>query len=289
MRPFHPLLSLLDSLLPRLTVSQTLKCIRLLYWLPGLTKTASYCPVCGAKPDRIEFNAPFSALDHCPDCGHVFSRKIPGKVILYLMYRDLDYWTRDKVHQGITKIEYGPQWKVFLDARIGVLKRVGAIDDMPKRLFEIGCSEGILLRELGNLGHQALGCECNGPTAKAGMQALGVDIRVGLFEEIDLPQAHFDVVASFHTVEHIPDLRPVFEKIADTLTQDGVALIEVPTGPEEYANTDHVHFFSHESLKRLMEKYFEVGEVLSNQYANAEGTLIGSFYGVGRRPKRKNP
>lgn len=171
----------------RLAAALTQRAISWLYRIPGLTRRVASCPVCGGKPDRVEFNARFSPLDHCGECGHVYSRKIPLGLILHLMYGDLDYWRRDKEHQGITRIEYGPQWQGFLDARIGALEKAWALRTAPGRYFEIGCSEGILLRELGNRGHEALGCECNRPTAEAGMEALEVDIRIGLFEDTPLP------------------------------------------------------------------------------------------------------
>lgn len=261
---------------------------RLLYRLPGFTRTASRCPVCGAKPDRVEFNASFSPLDHCADCGHVFTRVMPGRLILKLMYGHLDYWKQDKEHQGITRIEYGPHWRGFIDARIGALQKHGALDGRSKKIFELGCSEGMLLRELGNLGHEALGCECNVPVATEGMKALGVRIETGLFEDIALPRAYYDIVASFHTIEHMPELEPTFGKIVDILKPDGLVFVEVPTGPEEYTNRDHVQFFSDESLRRLLEKYFEISATVSNRFSNAAGVEIRSLYGIGRRPRRKS-
>lgn len=277
--------STLRSLLPRFTQLQAQAGIRLLYRLPGFTQRAVACPVCGAAPDRVEFNTDFSPLDRCADCGHVYARVTPGKLILQLMYKDLDYWKQDKEHQGITRIDHGPHWKAFIDARMNAMLNCGAFDGAPKKIFELGCAEGMLLRELESLGHETLGCECNAPVAEAGMKALRVKIRIGLFEDIALAHAYYDVVASFHTIEHIPDLDRTFTKIVDILKPDGLVLVEVPTGPEEYANRDHVQFFSNESLKRLLLKYFEIGETVSNQYLNAEGMQLGSLYGIGHRPK----
>lgn len=278
--------TIFDPFLERVSAHQAKFLIRLLYKLPGFTVRVADCPVCGGKPDRIEFNTRYSPLDHCADCGHVYTRTNPGKSILHLMYKDVDYWKQDKEHQGITRIEFGPQWEGFIEARIGAMRKCGVITGSAMRFLEVGCSEGILLRELEDSGHEALGCECNRPTAEAGIKALGVRIRIGLFEEVQLAQAYYDVVASFHTIEHIPDLSRTFAKIVDVLKPDGTAFIEVPTGPEEYANTDHVRFFSDASLKRLLERYFEVGETVPNLYSTADGTKVGSLFGIGRRPQK---
>lgn len=257
-----------------------------MYRLPGFTRKVSVCPVCGAEPDRVEFNTPFSPLDHCAACGHVYCRVVPGELILKLMYKDLDYWKQDKEHQGITKIDSGPHWKGFIDARMGAMRNNRILDDSSKKIFEIGCSEGILLRELESLGHEALGSECNVPVAEEGMKELGVKIRTGLFEEISLPRAYYDVVASFHTIEHIPDLCRTFSKIVDILKPDGLVFVEVPVGADDYANRDHVQFFSDESLKRLLQKYFEIGATVSNRFRNSDGAWLGSLYGIGRRPRK---
>jgi len=274
------------TFLQKVTSCLTLRNIRFLYMLPGFTRHARRCPVCGGKPDKVEYQTRFTPLDHCAECGHVYSRKTPKKRILHLMYSDIAYWVRDKQHQGITTIEYGPQWQGFIDARMGIAERAGVLNGSHKKVFEIGCSEGILLRELQERGHEALGCEMNKPTAEAGMKALGVKIETDLFEDLKLTPGYYDLVMSFHTVEHLPDLHKVFSKIASILKPDGSVLIEVPTGPEEYTNPDHVQFFDDNSLKRLLEIFFEVGEIIPNRYTNPHGTVIGSLYGVGRRPRR---
>lgn len=258
--------------------------LRFLYMLPGFTGRARRCPVCGSKPDKVEFQMRYTPLDHCGECGHVWSRKTPKKRILNLMYKDISYWKRDKEHQNIHKIEYGPHWGQFLNARMDIAQRTGIVNGSPKRFFEIGCSEGILLYELQRHGHEALGCEMNVPTAEAGMKTLGVTIHTAPFELLELPEGYYDAVLSFHTVEHLPDLNKVFTKICRILKPDGRVLIEVPTGPEEYMNPQHVQFFTDGSLKRFLANYFEETEIIQNYYTNWRGTVIGSLYGVGRRP-----
>lgn len=274
------------TLWQKITSCVTLRNLRFLYMLPFFTKKTRRCTVCGSKPDRVEHFGLYTALDHCGECGHVYNRKMPKQRILNVMYGKFDYWIRDKEHQEIRAIEPGPHWEGYLGARIGIARRTGVLNGTPKRFLEIGCSEGILLHELQRTGHQALGCEMNAPLAQAGMKALGVEIRSEPFEKLAVEPASFDGVLSFHSVEHMTDLQTVFGKIARILKPGGSVLIEVPIGPEEYPNYEHVQFFTKTSLKRLLEIYFEEGEILENRYMNPFGIEVASLYGIGRRPRR---
>lgn len=259
--------------------------IRLLYMLPFFTTKVQRCPICSG-PGTLEFTNRYTPLDCCQSCGHVYSRKVPKRRILNQMYKDFTYWEKDKEHQGIHAVEPGPHWDGYLNARIGIIKKTGLLDDdTPQTFFEIGCSEGILLRELNTMGHHAEGSEMNIPTAQAGMDALNVTIYTDIFENLTLTPHSQDVVLSFHTIEHITDLDTVFRKICDILKPTGSVLIEVPCGPEEYTNTDHLHFFYENSLEQLLKNYFKEAEIVDNTYVNQHGTKIGSLYGIGRIPK----
>jgi 2-polyprenyl-3-methyl-5-hydroxy-6-metoxy-1,4-benzoquinol methylase len=117
------------------------------------------------------------------------------------------------------------------------------------------------------------------------MKALGVKIDTTPFEQANVPEGHYDAVLSFHTIEHVPDIKSTFTKIAHILKPEGAVLIEVPTGPEEYGNPDHVQFFNEESLARFLSEFFEDVKIVPNVYETRNGVQIGSLYGVGRRPK----
>lgn len=257
-----------------------------LYKLPFFTRKATECPICGG-PAIHQFTNRYTPLDRCMECGHVYSRKLPKKRILQQTYKDFDYWVTDRKHQGINSIEYGPQWEGFLRSRIGIAERSGLLKGREGlKLFEIGCSEGMLLKELENLGHEAEGCELNVPSAEAGRAALSVKIHTEMFEDLPLEEEQFDGVLSFHTIEHVPDPCLVLDKIARILKPGGSVLIEVPCGPEEYVNTDHLQFFCEKSLRLYLEDCFREVKIFKNTYENANGTLIGSLYGVGQGPLR---
>lgn len=278
--------SALRSILSRTSRTLTLRLIGALFRVPGCYRSVVRCPVCGSTSVGEEYLAPYMPLDRCGECDHVYSRKVPGRLILGLMYGGIEYWVRDKEHQGITTIAVGSQWQGFLDARFGALRKAGLLGEQPMAFYEVGCSEGMLLRALRDLGHEARGCECNGPTALEGMRSLGIDIDIGLFEDLAVAVGHYDVVLSFHTVEHLADLHGTLDKVCRILKPDGALLVEVPTGPEEYTNTDHLQFFSERSLTRLLEGQFESATVWRNSYSTAAGMVLGSIYGLGRRPRR---
>ncbi|MBX7256711.1 MAG: class I SAM-dependent methyltransferase [Candidatus Hydrogenedentes bacterium] len=261
--------------------------IGFLYRTGFFTNSVTACPICASSDVIFEAKNDVSELDRCKKCNHVYTRKQPRDYILRIMYGDFGYWVKDKAHQGIHSVEYGPQWEGFIKARVGIMERCGMLDGKEaKRFFEIGCSEGILLKALVDRGHQASGCEMNVAIAEAGRRSLGVDISSEKFENLRLDDSCFDGIVSFHTVEHVNSPHSVLKKSAKLLKPSGAILIEVPIGEEEYANTDHLHFFSRESLRALLDTYFEESEIIDNCYTNCNNVLIGSVYGFGRRPRR---
>jgi SAM-dependent methyltransferase len=275
------------SLFERIRVVASLKNLRVLYRLPYFSKPVHACPVCGARDRKHEAANRYFAIDRCTDCGHCFARRMPGRRILRLQYSDFVYWHMDKHHQGIQNMAYGPEWQGFLDARMQILRHSELLNENgpPQKIFEIGCSEGILLHELSRMGHETLGSEMNTAIAEEGKRQLGVNILTEPFEDLSLPLNNFDLVMSFHTLEHMCDPRAVFERIRRIVKPDGGVVIEVPTGPEEYANTDHLQFFERNSLRDLIDQFFDESEILQNEYTNVDGVRIASLYGIGRRPR----
>jgi len=271
--------------LSRLKSWVLLRSVRLLYILPFFTRIVRRCPICGGKGE-FEHKNKYTRLDRCLTCGHVYARKQPGKRILNLTYGEFDYWFKDRVHQGITEMADPAQWDEYLRARIGVLMESGVLHhNRSYKIFEIGCSEGMLLRELANYGHETSGCEMNRAIAERGERELGTTIVPCMFEDMPVSPHSYDLVLCYHTLEHMNRPIAAFEKIRCMLRSDGAVVVEVPCGKEEYDNTDHVHFFSAESLRRLLDRFFEQTEIIDNAYEDARGVVIGSLYGIGKRPK----
>jgi 2-polyprenyl-3-methyl-5-hydroxy-6-metoxy-1,4-benzoquinol methylase len=205
--------------------------------------------------------------------------------MLKLIYSGMHYWRQDRHHQGIFDIHATEQWSKFVEPRVRILTSQNLFpDSSPISIFEIGCSEGMLLKFFHNHGHEAAGCEANRRVAELGNRELSVNITPQMFENVNLVAASYDLVVSFHTVEHLPYPTAVFRKIAQILKPTGSVCIEVPIGEEEYSNYDHLHFFSKNSLQVLLRRYFSETKIVENCFKNATGVVIGSLYGIGRYP-----
>jgi 2-polyprenyl-3-methyl-5-hydroxy-6-metoxy-1,4-benzoquinol methylase len=251
---------------------------------PSRGDRVTNCPICGAH-GKFEYQNKQTPLLRCLACDHVWARDLPDDQTLSALSGDFGYRERDRYHQGITAIQESEQWQIYLDARIGILRKLQLLDNPARpirKIFEIGCAEGMLLHELRKRGMEVMGCEMNRAVAAEGMKALGIDILTASFESLELPATNFDLVMSFHTLEHLRTPPSVVAKVAGILRSDGVILLEVPCGAEEYDNTDHLHFFSDTSLRTLLEKFFRTTEILDNSYTNSAGVRIGSIYGFGR-------
>ena len=263
--------------------------------LPHKASPSTYhvedCPICGS-PGKFEYQNSVTPLFRCRECDHVYARELPDDKALSSLYGDFSYWEKDRYHQGITSIQENKGWETYLNARMGILERFQLLECRSRRarsVFEIGCAEGMLLHALGKRGIVASGCEMNRAVAQEGMRQLGIQILTDPFEKLELPHNHFDLVMSFHTLEHMRFPVEIFAKAAQILRPDGAILIEVPCGEEEYENTDHLHFFCESSLRLLLDKFFATSKILDNSYTNSAGIRIGSIYGFGRGVRGTSP
>jgi SAM-dependent methyltransferase len=254
------------------------------YRPPLFARRTVTCPVCGAQ-GRPFRQYRLRSLDECADCTHVYTAQIPRPAMLKLIYSSFGYWQVDRDHQGLRDVHDEQQWAVYVGDRIRILERSGLLDaPAPLRIFEIGCAEGVLLDALCKRGHQAEGCETNQSVAAFGRRELGVTIFAQTFESVETEAGAYDLVASYHTFEHLSDPAGALAKVARMLKPTGGVCLELPIGEEEFTNRDHLHFFTHDSLKRFLAARFADVQLFDNSYKNAAGIVTGSLYGIGRYP-----
>jgi SAM-dependent methyltransferase len=136
------------------------------------------------------------------------------------------------------------------------------------RLLDIGSGKGSFLRECRSMmpdWHYA-GIEPSREEA-AMARASGLDIREGMFGEIDLEREAFDLISIMHVLEHVSEPAATLAAIHDTLTVGGLLFVEVPNVLDlnmfyDLLLFEHLYHFAPETLMwQLARTGFEVVEV----------------------------
>lgn len=96
------------------------------------------------------------------------------------------------------------------------------------RLLDIGCSGGGYLLEMRKRGWEVHGVEMDPDVRR--FEQLGLSVRSGLAEVAlaEFPDEHFDVVTSWHVLEHVFDPSRVLSEAYRILKPGGVLMLEVP-------------------------------------------------------------
>ncbi|MGF1477047.1 MAG: class I SAM-dependent methyltransferase [Geminicoccaceae bacterium] len=105
------------------------------------------------------------------------------------------------------------------------LKQTGLLNE-PKRVLEIGCGKGNLLRDLHARGHQVVGLDLS----EKALRVCDPDVpRVaGRGDALPFKTGAFDIVVSFDVFEHIPNSDVHLQEVARVLTRSGHYLLQTP-------------------------------------------------------------
>ena len=108
-----------------------------------------------------------------------------------------------------------------------------AFERLPNRslsMLDHGCGESHVPGTLRAQGHQVLGVDVAPPVRPDPHRI------VGPVEEIDFGKSMFDLVYSFQVFEHLPQPRPVFEKLLELTRPGGLLLIHTDMETPERAD-----------------------------------------------------
>jgi SAM-dependent methyltransferase len=127
-----------------------------------------------------------------------------------------------------------------------------------RRVLEIGCATGQLLRYFKDEGWEAVGVEPTRSFAEYGTNVHGVPILPVLFEEAEL-EPGFDLVILSQVLEHVHDPDAVLRRAASLLLPAGRLYVSVPNyrarlgarPARELFISTHFHIFSAVSLTNL--------------------------------------
>jgi len=216
------------------------------------------CPLCGADDVRtlgwlrdVALGVPGEfALARCGACGLLQQNPRVRADLLELTYPD-DYPRHLSDPAGLPRLvrDAGPAVRWALATRLGYrhldtrdagaagraqarLQRRRIEELFPPwtgagRLLDVGCATGKYLALMKAVGWRVAGIEID---AAAAAKARAVTSEIFEGDPVDAPFApgSFDVITSFHVVEHLPRPRVALARMLEWLAPGGVIVIEVP-------------------------------------------------------------
>jgi SAM-dependent methyltransferase len=167
------------------------------------------CPACGSADRQCDWTPHELSLYRCLACGLVYA----------------DPQSLDRIRQKYTKEydlaahfgQHQARKQVLFEHR---LDRIGS--PVPgRRLFDVGCGDGLFLQLASRRGWEVCGIELN-PPAAAQARLRGAEVFEGALEESpELPWRSFDVVTCWDAIEHTPEPRLFAQALAGLLAPSG--------------------------------------------------------------------
>lgn len=197
------------------------------------------CPSC-LNPTTVTHGAP-RTHHSCPLCGHRWAT--PAQI----EEKRRDYYAQLRERNRVAAPEHDR-------------KMAGRLHDLRPllrdglRILEVGCAEGEfgrLIKAIANVEYVGIELSADADTAA---QVLD---RVSRKVSAELVEAPFDLILSFHVLEHIPEIGAEIKQWYRLLKPSGLLMLEVPneTGHPLLswdANPEHLHHFTATSLASLL-------------------------------------
>lgn len=230
----------------------------------------------------------------CNNCGFVFTNPRPSQ-------QELAQYYPDSAGYFNPELETAP-----IENLDSLSKRNREIAGVPNfvpdgKLLDVGCSYGLFLRQMANLGWTVLGIEQNRKAAEFGRARHGVTIINDTFENTRLEEK-FDAITLRMVLEHMPSPSRVLEKVNRCLEENGQLIVIVPdfSGLEfrlyrQYCYAlqlpTHLNHFTPDSLRRICEEHgfrlekivhhkFDRDFVASAQYLKSKGLIYKWLAGI---------
>ena len=94
------------------------------------------------------------------------------------------------------------------------------------KILEVGCRRGLLVKKMQELGVDAYGIDIN---SQAIVNGEAKNLSVADATALPFADASFDKIYSIHTIEHIPNIRRVFQEMARVLIPGGKIILVYPS------------------------------------------------------------
>jgi 2-polyprenyl-3-methyl-5-hydroxy-6-metoxy-1,4-benzoquinol methylase len=222
------------------------------------------CIVCNGTQKR---SFTYQGYDYyrCGQCGHVATLPYPSDQVIDEHYAN-QFKSGNYSVAHLNEVARSSPCYQYLKLLTSWFSRSHKGSLEGKEILDIGCFTGELLALLEKAGATVTGIELQREAAKiAQNRVFGTVMNESVFSA-DLKDKSFDVVVLSGVIEHVADPRRLVEKSVQLLKADGVLLIQTPNSGSwlarvfrqlwpPYQPVEHIHLFSHHSLKLLMNEF----------------------------------
>jgi len=217
------------------------------------------CPLCGSGTHPY-----FSNTDYILECGKC------GAIVDTRSSLDRTYYEKERApHIDQEKISTRER---NVSQRVNLIK---ALLNKKSSILDVGCGEGLFLKEIKGLVRNVTGLEPTEFYADYARKELKIDVRQGVIENTDFSEGSFDIITMFHVLEHFNDPDIALEKIYSWLRPGGSLVIEVPDITSPYARykrlaweliiPEHRFHFTERSLTGLLFKHSFIPVIIRNR------------------------
>ncbi|MFN0077702.1 MAG: class I SAM-dependent methyltransferase [Prosthecobacter sp.] len=213
------------------------------------------CPVCGKVSLRWLFEKKGRQFWACQKCG--LEKQVPLPTLQELQaYYDSQF--DSGMYQTFTSAE---QMKTMTAKQR--LKEITPVIKPQGRWLDVGCANGVFVREAAASGAKAEGVELSSVAVAQAVEA-GLPVRCGGLEDVE-DTASFDCITAFDVLEHVLDPLTFMQDIAKRLKPGGYAALTMPDKSSIFAKLmgsrwwfyipeEHLHYFDHAIIRQLMIK-----------------------------------
>jgi 2-polyprenyl-3-methyl-5-hydroxy-6-metoxy-1,4-benzoquinol methylase/polysaccharide pyruvyl transferase WcaK-like protein len=233
-------------------------------------------------------------LDYCPECAHYIQNSGRDKSTL-----SGGAWDRGKGSNCENELDSAAVEKLDKQAfkRFSEFQKLLTPQD---RILEAGSSIGSFVHLLRLFGAKAEGLEPEAAFCEFSKQQYGFEQHNMLLEEF-VPELQYDVVFSFHVIDHVIDPHLFVKKIKSLLRPGGTVVLQCPSMElHNFGNMKltirepRIHYFNAASMYRLLSAYFtdirveyyEAGLSVTAHNFDAKGCNETTFNKYLRQQKR---
>jgi len=216
------------------------------------------CALCPDGVTRPLFEVDGALIVECSGCGLV--RQDTRPLAASLLY-DSDYYATDNPKGGYANyfLDSDVNRRTFRDRIAAIERRYGRRG----RLLDVGCALGDFLLEAKASGWDVEGVEISSFAAQRARER-GLRVTAGRLEELDLPEATFDVITLYDSVEHLTDPIATLAAVRRLLVPGGLVHLVTPNvgGLQarllgrhwyHYKPGEHLFYFAPRTLRAALE------------------------------------